>query len=66
MRRCDGTDPNLTREYTADSPDLASIDGATISPWDRAAKPGTVVTQCRCGLVFDDAQRSVIWPHELL
>jgi hypothetical protein len=63
IRRCDGTDDNLTREVQADE-----FDAAVMTPsvnWDwRGAARGTRVIRCRCGLVFDDASRLVTWPHE--
>lgn len=48
IRRCDGTDPNLTRDVR---------DGEEPrGPW-----AGSV--PCDCGAVFDDVYRQVIYPH---
>jgi hypothetical protein len=63
MRRCDGTDDNLTREVPVDE-----FDAATMTPsdgWDwRGRQHGTRVIRCHCGLAFDDENRLVTWPHE--
>ena len=61
IRTCDGTDPNLTREIPEAS---FHADTMALSPWNKSAKPGTVVIQCACGLRFDDVKRMVIYPHE--
>ncbi len=51
-RHCDGTDPNLVRNDP---------------PWDPSKLPGeqTIGPErpCDCGLVFDDVDRFVIYPH---
>jgi hypothetical protein len=63
LRTCDGTDPNLTRRLPADRFDPATM---VLSPWNMTAEAGEVVTQCGCGLVFDDVYRMVCWPHEFI
>lgn len=51
IRRCDGSDPNLTRDVR---------EGERPSgPW-----PGSV--PCDCGLVFDDVERMVTYPHDFV
>jgi hypothetical protein len=50
-RRCDGADPNLTRD---------------VRFWERPAGPWPDAVPCDCGLVFDDVQRSTVWPHRWL
>jgi hypothetical protein len=49
-RHCDGTDPNLIRKVYPDVTDL---------PTYRVA-----YEPCACGLMFDDVQRSTVWPHD--
>jgi hypothetical protein len=51
IRRCDGTDPNLTRDVREGEQQRG--------PW-----PGTV--PCDCGRVFDDVDRLTIYPHSLV
>lgn len=53
-RTCNGSDINL----------LMIID-ATTRERMRTGLVG-VATPCDCGLQFDDAKRSVIWPHNHL
>lgn len=55
LRRCDGTDPNLTQHVTPD--------GERIKVAPYPAPIGTKKS-CDCGKVFDDAGRMTIWPHE--
>jgi hypothetical protein len=63
IRRCDGTDDNLTREVPA-----AEFDAAVMTPsdnWDRIARRrGNRAIRCYCGLAFEDENRRVNWPHE--
>lgn len=62
-RHCDGSDDNLTREVPAEE-----FDPAVMTPsvnWDRIGQQrGIRIVRCTCGLVFDDAGRLVIYPHE--
>lgn len=63
-RHCDGTDPNLTRDLAQAEPgELKAGMSFVLSPWD-AGTAGGVVVNCNCGLVFDDAERRVVYPHE--
>ncbi len=63
-RLCDGTDPNLTRQVPEGEYDPAAM---TLSAeWQHSARPGCVVILCQCRLYFDDAKRTVTYPHELL
>lgn len=48
IRRCDGTDPNLIREIPGVRSD---------TPFDLRYEP------CTCGRLFNDVERSTIWPH---
>lgn len=61
LRRCDGTDPNLTKSIPAEQFDPATM---TTSHWTSTAGPGEVVVNCSCGLVFDDEKRTVVYPHD--
>jgi hypothetical protein len=58
LRRCDGTDVNLTREIPADE-----VGARLRSPWP-AGRPGFVTIACDCGRVFDDVGRLVTFPHQ--
>lgn len=67
LRRCDGTDPNLTQVIPAS--DLTPA--MTVSPWDRlpafggrGSKDSYRVINCDCGAIFDDVDQLVTWPHE--
>lgn len=63
-RRCDGTDPNLTRQVPGIVFDEAVMTLAR--NWAFTATDGNVVIQCQCGLVFDDVDRLAIYPHEFI
>lgn len=63
IRRCDGTDPNLTRQVPQAEFDAASPPMTISHPWASRADPGTVVIMCQCGKVFDDARHLVTYPH---
>jgi hypothetical protein len=64
IRRCDGTDPNLTRQVPQATFDAASPPVTISRPWAFRAEPGHVVICCQCGKVFDDVNRMVTYPHE--
>ena len=61
MRRCDGTDPNLTREIPEAEYDPVQM---ILAPWQSTAKPKTAVIQCQCAASFDDVKQRTIWPHK--
>lgn len=61
MRHCDGTDPNLTRTIPADEFDPERM---TLSHWDSTARSGERIVNCACGLMFDDDDRRVVYPHQ--
>jgi len=63
IRRCDGSDPNLTRELT-EAELIARPQPPRLSPWNSSAKPDHAVICCDCGLSFDDTFRLTRWPHE--
>lgn len=54
IRRCDGTDPNLTRPLRPGE----NYDAGRC-PWPNAAP-------CDCGKVFDDVERLTVYPHPLV
>lgn len=62
IRRCDGTDNNLTRWVPDDDYNPATMTPSVI--WDRPGQsPGRVI-RCACGRAFDDMDRLTIWPHQ--
>lgn len=62
IRRCDGTDPNLTRQVPEEEFDQ---DTMTLNMlWKVIALPGHVIVNCQCGRVFDDVDRVVTHPHQ--
>jgi hypothetical protein len=64
IRHCDGTDDNLTQEILATDYNSATM---TLSGnWDRMAREGRRVIRCQCGLTFDDVDRLVTYPHDLI
>lgn len=62
MARCDGTDPNLTRQVPVFDPDTMHLAAA----WQATAGPGMTVIQCQCGLYFDDVYRMRTYPHDFV
>lgn len=64
MARCDGTDPNLTRQVREADFDPAVMKAA--EAWQGTAEPGNIVIQCQCGLFFDDVYRMRVYPHDFV
>jgi hypothetical protein len=64
LARCDGTDENLTRQVRTEDFDPASMTQSRA--WAMMARPGFIVVNCQCGLVFDDEDRARVYPHEFI
>jgi hypothetical protein len=63
LRHCDGYDPNLTRTLPSGQYLPTTM---ALSPWNANAPVGKVTVCCYCGLVFDDDERRVTYPHEII
>jgi hypothetical protein len=63
IRKCNGTDPALTRLVTVRDFDPMMMG---LAPDQDDARPGYVVVLCQCGAEVNDITQILTYPHDYL